>query len=153
MRLALLLVLFFSAAPSMADPVFTAGSCQQDKKDTCIDATPCKKIGDVTACLAGTVDAPANSVMMTESCWQYDAAFTCRDSSSVDTCSPLRAKGCGQVNTQCLTYTEDGKCQSATLTFQCPDKPATVKETTVCDTSLCQADGTGCFNTRRRYAT
>jgi len=147
MRLALLLTLIVLASPSWADPVFEPGSCQQDKKDTCIDATPCKKIGDVTACLAGTVDAPANAVMMTESCWQYDAAFTCRDSSSVDTCSPLRAKGCGQINTQCLTYTEDGKCQSATLTFQCPDKPATVKETNVCDTSLCQADGTGCFNT------
>jgi conjugal transfer mating pair stabilization protein TraN len=38
---------------------------------------------------------------------------------------------------------------SSTLTFQCPDKPSTVTERNVCDTALCQADGTGCFNTTR----
>lgn len=149
----LLLIAALLSSSAYASPTFEPGSCQQDVADRCIDLTPCKKFGDVTACLAGTPSPPANAVMLTESCWQYEASFTCRDSSSVDTCTPLRDRGCGQINTQCLTYKNDDPaqgCISATLTFQCPDKPPTVKETTICDTSLCQADGTGCFDTSHR---
>lgn len=145
----LLIMLAMLASAAGAEPVFTPGSCQQDKKDACLDATPCKKLGDVTACLAGTTDRPTNSVLLAETCWQYQAEFTCRDSTSVDTCSPLRARGCGQVNTQCLTDTQGTACASSTLTFQCPDKAPTVTEKVVCETALCQADGTGCFDTSR----
>ena len=146
---ALLLVLALLTGPTLAEPVFEPGSCSQDKADQCLDATPCKTFGDVTACLAGATNLPKNAVRMTETCWQSQAAFTCRDSSSVDTCSPLRSKGCGPVNTQCLTRKEDGTCLSSTVTMQCPDRPATVSESTVCDTSLCQANGRGCFDTSR----
>lgn len=150
MKKTLLLILGFMAGTASAVPSFEPNTCVQDKKDYCIDATPCKNISGVTACLAGTTNPPANSVMLTETCWQWQAAFTCTDTASIGTCQPLRDRGCGQVNTQCISYDDTGtKCMSSTQTFQCPDKPATVKETNVCDTSLCQADGTGCFSTTR----
>lgn len=142
------LALALLAGVASADPVYDAESCIQDKKDACIDATPCKKISGITACLAGAVSPPKDAVMLAETCWQYEAAFTCRDSASIDTCQPLKDRGCAQINTQCLTYKDDGKtCVSSTLTMQCPVKPATVVEKTVCDTSLCSGDGAGCFDT------
>lgn len=143
------LILGLLTASAWSAPSYEPNTCVQDVADYCIDSTPCKKFGDVTACLAGTVSPPANAVMLTESCWQWQAKFTCRDSASIDTCEPLRDRGCGQVNTQCVSYSDEGRCMSSTLTFQCPDRPPTVTERNVCDTSLCQADGTGCFDTTR----
>lgn len=145
----LALMLFFSCA-CQAAPTYEPGSCKQDVTDQCIDATPCKKIGDVTACLSTATSVPEGAIRLPEGCWQYQAAFTCRDSTSIDTCTPLRERGCGQVGTACLLYKNDDPaqgCTHSTLTFQCPDRPPTTRETNVCTTSLCAADGTGCFDT------
>lgn len=145
---AVFLTLVLLAGAVNADPVYEAESCIQDKTDSCIDATPCKKISGITACLAGAVSPPTDAVLLTETCWQYEAAFTCRDSVSIDTCQPLKDKGCAQINTQCLTYKDGGEtCVSSTLTMQCPVTPAKVVEKMVCDTSLCSGDGSGCFDT------
>lgn len=134
---------------SWAAPTFEPGSCQQDVPDTCEDNTPCKRLNGMTACLAGTPNPPPSAIMLTASCWQYHAAFTCRDSASVNTCGPMRERGCAQVNTQCLTYSDTGRCLSATQTMQCPERPPSTSTQVVCNTALCQADGTGCFNTSR----
>lgn len=149
MKNSLLWLLGGLASSAWALPSFEPSTCVQDKQDYCIDATPCKSISGVIACLAGTVHPPANAVALPGTCWQWQAAFTCTDTASLDTCQPLRDRGCGQVNTQCLAHSADGKCASSTQTFQCPDKPATVTETNVCDAALCQADGMGCFSTAR----
>ena len=143
-----ILAVFFSTTAAAA-PSLEPGTCVQDKADTCIDATPCKDFGGVTACLAGAALPPANAVVITESCWQYQAAFTCTDSASMNTCQPLRDKGCGQLSATCISTNDAGKCMSYTMNFQCQVTPATTKETNVCDTSLCAADGTGCFDTSR----
>lgn len=148
-RLIFAMTMLASSIAAYAEPVFEPGSCQQDRSDVCLDSTPCKRIGDVTVCLAGATNKPDNAVSMTESCWQYEGAYTCRDHTSVDTCTPLRERSCGQVNTECLTTDAQGKCISATQTYQCPDQAPTIVERTVCETALCQQDGTGCFDTSR----
>lgn len=149
MKNKLILALYVLVQGAWAAPTLAPNTCIQDKAEVCIDATPCKSIGGLTACLAGTARPPANAVMMTAGCWQYQAAYTCTDAASVDTCQPLRDRGCGQIGTNCLSKDANGKCVSSDLTFTCQDKPPTTKETTVCDTSVCQADGTGCFDTTR----
>jgi len=149
MKRILMLVLALSAECAWAVPSLEPNTCIQDKADVCIDATPCKKIGGITACLAGTDNPPLSAVIMTASCWQYQAAFTCTDTASVDTCKPLRDRGCGQIGTRCVSTDDSGTCMSSDLTFSCPDKPASVVEKNVCDTSICNIDGTGCFDTTR----
>ncbi len=145
----LALAAFFVVNGAAAAPTYESGSCQQDKADACLDATPCKNISGVTACLAGTANPPLGATVLAESCWQYQAAFTCRDNASVDTCQPLRDRGCGQLSATCLATNEQGSCTSYTMKYQCEATPATTRETQVCETSLCAADGTGCFDTSR----
>ena len=145
----LALAAFFVASGAYADPTFEPGTCQQDRADVCLDATPCKNISGVTACLAGTANPPAGATVLSESCWQYQAAFTCTDSASVNTCQPLRERGCGQLSATCIAYNDQGRCTSYTMNFQCEATPATTRERQVCETSLCAADGTGCFDTSR----
>jgi conjugal transfer mating pair stabilization protein TraN len=145
----ILLLLVLLSGSAWAAPSLQPNTCIQDKADSCIDTTPCKNINGVTACLAGTVNPPANSVMLSESCWQFQAAFTCLDTASVDTCEPLRDRGCGQIGTTCLSQDANGRCVSSTLTYSCPDKPPSTKETMVCEDAVCQADGSACFDTTR----
>ena len=145
----LALAAFFVVNGAAAAPTFEPGSCQQDRADVCQDATPCKNIGGVTACLAGTANPPAGATVLAESCWQYQAAFTCTDNASVNTCQPLRDRGCGQLSASCIATNDQGRCTSYTMNFQCQATPATTRETQVCETSLCAADGTGCFDTTR----
>jgi conjugal transfer mating pair stabilization protein TraN len=145
----LALVAFLTLAGVVKAAPYESQSCQQDKADSCLDATPCKSIGGVTACLAGTANPPAGATLLAESCWQYQAAFTCRDKSSVDTCQPLRNRGCGQLSATCLVTNDQGRCTSYTVNFACEATPATTRETQVCETAMCAADGTGCFDTSR----
>jgi len=143
-RLLIALGILLSAS-AMADPSFAPKSCVQTQQDLCMDATPCKMISGINACLNGAA-LPNGAVRVNASCWQYQAAFTCEDSSSIDTCQPLRDRGCGQIGTSCLNTDPSGKCGMANFTYSCPDKPASTKQETICDTSFCK-DGTGCFDT------
>lgn len=145
MKRLLTLIGLFCAATAWAGPSLSPKSCVQTQQDICVDTTPCKTFSGVTACLNG-VALPNGATRVNASCWQYQATFTCEDSSSIDSCQPLRDRGCGQIGTTCLSTDPSGKCVTADFTFSCPDKPPTTKQETVCDTSYCK-DGTGCFNT------
>lgn len=146
---AVLIASLLASWSSHADPVYAPGSCVQTSPDVCADSTPCKAVGDVTACLAGTAHAPPGAFIMAESCWQYRAAFTCDSGTGVDSCKPLVDRGCGPVNTSCVSYNDSGRCMSSTVTYQCPDKPPVTTSTNVCSTSICDDGGTGCFDTTR----
>ena len=136
------------AACCMAASGFAPGSCQQHKAEVCLDATPCKRIGEARVCLSNqAVAPPAGAIVVAATCWQYEAGYTCREASAQDTCGPLRGRGCGQVATQCLTTDAQGACLSATQTYACPAPANVVREVNVCTPSVCQADGTGCFDT------
>jgi conjugal transfer mating pair stabilization protein TraN len=125
------------------------GSCEVAAAEVCLDSTPCKNISGITACLSTATNIPKDAVVMSSACWQYRSAFNCTDPDRVSSCKPLRDKGCGQINTQCISTAPDGTCASSTLTFRCEDKPASVRRTNVCETALCQANGSGCFDTTR----
>lgn len=125
------------------------GSCEVAAAEVCLDSTPCKTISGITACLSTATNIPKDAVVMSAGCWQYRSVFNCTDPDRVSSCQPLRDKGCGQINTQCISTAVDGTCASSTLTFQCEDKPASVRRTNVCETALCQANGSGCFDTTR----
>lgn len=140
-------VLAFMAGMAAAAPSMLPGTCIQDKADVCVDATPCKNVSGMMACLAGTANPPSGAVMLSETCWKYDAAFTCADGDKINSCQPLRDKGCAQTNAQCVSRDANNVCMSSTLTFQCPDQPPKTTEKNVCTTNLCAADGAGCFDT------
>jgi len=121
----------------------------QSYKDACIDATPCKNIGGVTTCLAGTVGAPVGAHLLKETCWQYQAGFTCVSGDTVNTCLPLVERGCAELGQECLSSAADGYCLSATVRYQCQDRSAVSSTRNVCTAPACDAGGTGCFDTSR----
>jgi hypothetical protein len=47
----LALAAFFMICGAVGAAHYESQSCQQDKADSCLDATPCKSIGGVTAWL------------------------------------------------------------------------------------------------------
>ncbi len=149
MRTFIFMLMVLLSGWTWAVPSREPGSCEQDQADICIDATPCKRLGDQTVCLANAPSPPVGALILASNCWQYRAAFTCRASDTLSTCTPLRDRGCGQTGTSCLSVDDQGRCLSSQLTFSCPDKLATTTTTNVCDRALCQSDGLGCFDTSR----
>jgi len=147
MKRILLAIACLLSANAWADITYGPKSCVQTQADVCLDATPCKQINGILACINGQ-PLPPGGVRVNADCWQYQASFTCEDSSSIDTCQPLRDKGCGQIGNTCLSTDANGKCVNASFTFSCPDKPATSTQKTVCDTSFCNNDGSGCYDTK-----
>lgn len=149
MRKILLLLALLSTLPAQAERSFLPGACVQTFKDICLDSTPCKKVGGVNACLAGTRDAPTGAVVLKETCWQYQAAFTCTSGGTVDSCAPLAARGCAEIGQECVSHAADGRCLSAAVAYQCPDKPSVSSTRNVCAAPICDAGAAGCFDTSR----
>lgn len=146
MKRILLIITCFLATNAWADLTYSPKSCVQTQPDICLDATPCKDINGITACINGQ-PLPPGAVRLNADCWQYQSSFTCEDSNSVNTCQPLRDKGCGQIGSTCLSTDAAGRCVNASFTFSCPDKPASTTQQTVCDSSFCNNDGSGCYDT------
>lgn len=134
--------------PSWAAPSFNPKTCNQTKKDVCIDAAPCKNVGGVTACLAG-ITGPEGSVNLPQTCWDYSAEFTCQDAASFDTCQELVAQGCQQIGSKCeadatgqLMLAANGSCTTFDQTYQCVVTPAQSKQVTDCSgATVCDGNG------------
>lgn len=142
----LFFILFLIIANSaLAVPSLAPRTCGLLQPEVCIDQTPCKTIDGMNLCLSGAA-LPAGSLRINADCWEYQSTYTCEDEGSIDTCQPLRDAGCGQIGSSCLATDRNGKCVSSTFNFTCPDKPASTKNETVCDSSFCQG-GVGCFDT------
>ena len=120
-------------------------NCLQTQQDTCIDSTPCKTFNGIQACLLAA-PLTQGAVRVNAACWTYQASFSCATENALDTCQPLRDRGCGQIGSACLTVGLNGLCSSASFTFNCPVQPAKTIDKTVCDTSYCANDA-ACFDT------
>jgi conjugal transfer mating pair stabilization protein TraN len=138
--------------PAWAVPTYNPSTCSQTQADTCVDSTPCKSYGGITVCLAG-VSAPPGAVSLTESCWKYSAQFQCQDTSFVDSCAPLIAKGCTQIGSQCQTDSNgqpmmsNGTCTTFAQNYQCPDQPSQTSQIQDCsNSSVCDSAG-NCWST------
>lgn len=129
----------------LADPSLSPHSCTQSTQEICVDMTPCKTFNGIQGCLNG-VALPSGATRINADCWQYQSTFTCASQQSIDTCQPLRQRGCGQIGSACLTTGGNGACTSASFTFSCPGQPERTEDKTVCDKSYC-ANGVGCFDT------
>ncbi|WP_459203445.1 conjugal transfer protein TraN (plasmid) [Ralstonia pseudosolanacearum] len=113
-----------------------AADCQR-LSSVCIDATPVKNVQglDITVGQVG-------------GCWAYEDTYQCRSAQTVNDCQPLRDRGCAQIGMTCVDKADDGSCVMYEFSYQCPDKPESYTERTVCDQSaFCQSNGAGCFDT------
>ena len=113
--------------------------------EACVDATPCKAIGSgVQGCLAG-VSLPSGAVGFPETCWKYTDTYNCVGPTT-NTCQPLIAQGCGQINSKCITYFADGvTCSTYEQTYQCVQTPAASATNTTCGGTTFCLNGQ-CFN-------
>ena len=123
------LAAFFSGAA-------VAGDCQR-LSSVCVDATPVKNIQGLNV-----------TVEQVGGCWAFEDTYQCRSAATVNDCQPLRDRGCAQIGTKCVDKDDNGTCVMYESSYQCPDKPETYTEKTVCDQSaFCQNGGAGCFDT------
>lgn len=133
----------FVIAAANPSPLTQSGSCQlePDKRQQCIDTTPCKVLPNgLTACLNGVV-LPENAIQIPAKCWSYKSTFACVDSSSVDNCSSapwMKQYGaaCQQTNVVCdSVIPENGKCAAWRYTYSCETSPAQTAQVLQCSST------------------
>lgn len=113
---------------------------------TVIAEPDCKKIKEV--CVAPNQTRQINGLAVFRECWEYETSYECRSHKTVNDCQALRDMGCAQIGTTCIDRASDGSCTLAEQRYDCPDKPASTTEQTVCDESTFCLDGNaGCFDT------
>jgi conjugal transfer mating pair stabilization protein TraN len=106
----------------------------------------CVKTGSV--CAAPNQTRNISGLSAFRECWEYQDTYQCRSQNMVNDCQPLRDKGCVQLGSSCVERDDAGTCVMYEQQYNCPDKPETYTEKTVCDQSaFCQAGGSGCFDT------
>lgn len=108
------------------NPAFGQAACSQiPGSQTCVDATPCKTMGNgIQVCLA-TASLPTGAQQVPYSCWQYTYQYAC-PGSTTDTCGQYRNNpACGVVGSVCNdTIAETGQCDEWTYTYQCQTQAA-----------------------------
>ena len=106
----------------------------------------CVRTGSV--CTAPNETRNIDGVSVFRACWAYEDTYECRSQTTDDQCQELRNSGCTQNASVCVDKNQDGSCGLFEQRYQCENKPATVTERTVCDSSsFCQDGGQGCFDT------
>lgn len=109
-------------------------------------AGDCQKTG--TVCAAPNQTRNVSGMSVFRECWEYQDTYQCRSQNMVNDCQPLRDKGCSQIGSLCVERDDVGACVMYEQKYNCPDKPETHTEKTVCDQSaFCQNGGAGCFDT------
>jgi conjugal transfer mating pair stabilization protein TraN len=87
-------------------------------------AQSCKKIG--TECIQGPETRVINGVTLTRACWQYQDKYDCYDTTTVDTCTPLREEqGCFELTATCSEQNFSGQCIRFATTMRCDHQVAT----------------------------
>lgn len=109
-------------------------------------APDCQKTG--TVCTAPNQTRNVSGLSVFRECWEYQDTYQCRSQNMVNDCQPLRDKGCTQIGSTCVEKDSNGTCVMFEQKYNCPDKPESYTERTVCDQSaFCQDGGAGCFDT------
>lgn len=146
--LSTLLALVLLHQSAAAAPLTGYGNCstQPNKKQVCVDATPCKTLSSgLTVCLKG-VTPPSNAINAKVSCWSYQTSYSCQDSTSVDNCSTapwLQKYGsaCQQTSVSCDSTTpETGACAAWRLSYSCQTTPAVSEKVLQCTTTALGAN-------------
>lgn len=146
--------LFVQTAQVTAAPSYKPATCDQIQADVCVDSAPCKDFNGVTLCLGNApLPLPAGAKTVPETCWNYQARFSCIDEIRPDSCASLVEKGCTQINSQCVTDSNgqamtmaNGSCTTYDQTYQCQTAPPTT--TTVQDCSSASVCSSGnCWST------
>lgn len=87
-------------------------------------AQSCKKIS--TECIQGPETRVINGVTLTRACWQYQDKYDCYDSTTVDTCAPLREEqGCFELTATCSEQNFSGQCIRFATTMRCDHQVVT----------------------------
>ena len=105
----------------------------------------CQKTG--TVCTAPNQTRVVGGQEFFRECWEYEDTYQCRSQETVNDCQPLRDKGCVQLGSNCIDRDRSGACLTYEQKYNCPDKPETATERTVCDQSAFCLNGSGCFDT------
>lgn len=127
MRTALFLILLFANAAVWA-------------------ASDCRKTG--TACVAPNETRMVDGMSVFRECWEYKDTYECLapDVTEDAYCDELRARGCSQVGSQCITESEFG-CMTYEQTYECPsDQPPAEQAVLDCGGQLFCLEG-NCFDT------
>jgi conjugal transfer mating pair stabilization protein TraN len=81
------------------------------------EAADCRKTGSV--CVDGPSTKVINGATVTRDCWQFTDTYECVDPSAIDSCTTLKAAGCGQTNSTCVQTAFNGACLDYQNTFGC----------------------------------
>lgn len=104
----------------------------------------CRKTSDV--CVAPNETRMISGMSIFRACWQYQATYECHARTLSD-CQALRDKGCVQVGSECVDRNDQGVCTMLEQRYDCPDKPESYTERTICDQSAFCLNNQGCFDT------
>jgi type-F conjugative transfer system mating-pair stabilization protein TraN len=97
-------------------------------------------------CMDGPTTRNINGLEVYRECWRYEERYECLSAAVVSDpyCGELRDRGCGQVDSRCITPDATNGCLSYEQTFQCPS--GEVSETVLdCGGQLLCMDG-ACFD-------
>lgn len=111
-----------------------------------IAAGDCARLSET--CTDGPATKVINGVAVTRACWRYQDVYDCRSAAPTNDCQALRDRGCAQVDVQCVSRLDDGRCTMSQQVYQCQDRAASTTDRTVCDQgTFCSNDAAGCFPT------
>lgn len=92
-------------------------------------------------CSQGKATKNISGLKITRECWQETSEYECTLEQTASQCERHREKGCYQVGSACLKYSESGVCSLFEQTLHCPNKSCVKKTKTICgEKSLC-SDG------------
>ena len=115
---------------SKSPPVITEAwrdSCQSIYER--IEAEHCA-LQQSETCSSGNATRMINGVSVTRPCWQTTTHYQCEP--QLNTCVPLREKGCEQIGSTCSSSSENN-CLTHQQTFRCPIQQCTKDIGIVCN--------------------
>ena len=109
-------------------------------------AIECRKTGE--ECAAPNETRLVNGMSVFRECWEYQDTYECLAPGVTEDayCDELRARGCSQVGSQCITESDFG-CMTYEQTYECPsDQPPAEQAVLDCGGQLFCLEG-NCFET------
>ncbi len=100
------------------------------------------------ACVDGPSTKMISGEPVTRDCWRYEAVYQCASSIfHEDSCQALRDQGCGQIDLQCVEYSDldPSKCILYDKKFQCKVSDGVTQPVLNCGNQQFCADG-NCFD-------
>lgn len=110
-------------------------------------AADCRLVSGPT-CVEGAETRMIDGISVYADCWKYSSTYDCLEGGTIaedSHCADLRAQGCTQIGSDCITYSGD-TCITYEQTYECPSGEQPVEQTVLdCGGQLFCADG-NCFD-------